>query len=451
MLETSQRRTGAAASPWCFDGSAAGPSCNTCSRYAQGAWVQTEKPPLYRLTSSLLAVRAGVSISNRSTHHYGNCADQHERRHGGRSSIPEREWRPTGCRLEQFERERACATLRSVGRSLLIVGDSTTGQLFLSISMMLGATLGRNRDKKSVLNDVTASACNDTVRISFVRRDLLLFAMHQHEIGQVRRCNPRFRELIGTSLYPRRASIADAVVLSTGHHHPAVQEQLGRSADAFFTRSLNHTLQSIARLRAARGKPPASLVVLGATLPVPHCTRYSQPIDLAEYLAADAGERRVRYGNSWRRITRLNWVASTLARAAGASYLAVDELSARRPDAAMAQAAAAAEPTSEAAKRVPDCLHYCQPGPTDAWSNLLLNLLASWQRGGLRLPAAAGDGFFGVEADKWVSMRGAGLHLERSSQRSADKAPSLTKEWWWPFGNCSRTREKRATELIRAM
>ena len=54
---------------------------------------------------------------------------------------------------------------------------------------------------------------------------------------------------------------------------------------------------------------------------------------------------------------------------------------------------------------------------------------------------------FGVEADKWVSMRGAGLHLERSSQRSADKAPSLTKEWWWPFGNCSRTREKRATEL----
>ena len=100
----------------------------------------------------------------------------------GRSSIPEREWRPTGCRLEQFERERACATLRSVGRSLLIVGDSTTGQLFLSISMMLGATLGRNRDMKSVLNDVTASACNDTVRISFVRRDLLLFAMHHHEI-----------------------------------------------------------------------------------------------------------------------------------------------------------------------------------------------------------------------------------------------------------------------------
>ena len=26
---------------------------------------------------------------------------------------------------------------------------------------------------------------------------------------------------------------------------------------------------------------------------------------------------------------------------------------------------------------------------------------------------------------------------------------ALTKEWWWPFGNCSRT--KRATELIRAM
>jgi len=436
--------SGSVGQGWCFDGSAAGPGCNTCARYANGAWVPTAVPPLYRLTSALLE-RAGINIGNGSLHYYGLCADQHERRHGVRSFLPQHEWRPA-CEYQQFDRVRACATLRAVGRSILIVGDSTTGQLFLSLVMMLGATLGRNRNVKHVLNDVTASACGDTVRLNFVRRDLLIFSSHLQDNTAARRCN---RAIIATSTFLRRAAMADVVILSTGHHFPSFQDGAVPSIPdrAFFTQNVNHTIQSIAQMRAARGLPSGSLVVVGATLPVPHCTRFSQPIELAEYIAADSDQVATRWGSSWRQIKRLNWIARIIARAVGGSYLEVDEMSARRPDAAMAQAAATVQSRSLVTE---DCLHYCQPGPTDAHANLVINLLASWQRAVVAAGAAGGKsiintGFFGVEADEWVSVRGAGWTLE---QPTTLKMPLLSTQWWWPFHNCSQ-RHRTTSAVVR--
>jgi len=467
----------------CFDGSATGPGCNSCNQYAKGSWVAVDTPPAYQLPSAMIRDRAGIMIDNSSTHHYGRCAERHQKRHG--TTPQQYEWRPANCALQPFEAERACDTLRAVGKSFLLVGDSTTGQVFLSLVSLLGGRMGRNQFLKRILNDVTASACGDTVRLSFVRSDVLLFSRHMHEFRVLRGCHHRHNNLVAGS-FQQRAAMADVVLLSTGHHYPVFFETVvrGVARDAFFTRNLNHTLLSVARLRAERGHAAASLVVLGATLPVPHCTLYHEPIPLGEYLAADAAALPTpRWAGSWRQISRINWVAKALTEAAGGSFLAVDEISARRPDAAMAHIWSEASSRRAASGRagrastalneaVEDCLHYCQPGPPDTWSNLLLNLLASWREGGNGSAASVGDGargggggggrrlgrrgrapfraeveggrgsgFFSISSTEWLKTRGAAAHLEHGAGCSPSCVPDqalLIDQWWWPFGNCTK-------------
>jgi hypothetical protein len=59
---------------------------------------------------------------------------------------------------------------------LLFVGDSTAAQLFLAFCMLLGAKLGRNSIPTATIYRLSASACNDRVRLSFVRNDALLWS-----------------------------------------------------------------------------------------------------------------------------------------------------------------------------------------------------------------------------------------------------------------------------------
>ena len=151
----------------------------TVRRYADGHWVPGRPRP-YRLPVSLWG-ELGVNINGRSAQHYGRCDDV----------APDRtlyDWRPQHCELRAFEPPAACEALR--GRQLVFVGDSTLLQLFLSFVLLLRGALGRNVRKTSTVQDVTASACNDTVRLAFARSDLLLWTHSSRDVAAARRCDP---------------------------------------------------------------------------------------------------------------------------------------------------------------------------------------------------------------------------------------------------------------------
>ena len=306
----------------CFDSTDGGRGCNTCSLHLRGRWTASAAGAPYRLTSRQLFDQAGIKISNVSKHYYGRCADREEA--GVRRRRALLEWTPSDCSLLPFDSSEACATFRAVGPSILLVGDSTTGQLFTSLVALLGGTYGRNALHKSVMSDITASMCDDTVRMAFVRSDLLIWSRHAHEFNLLRKCGAN-QHLIGvaggtTGVFTRRATEhADVVILGTGHHvTPSIHKVSGSdAANAFFASNLNHTLSQIIGLRRANGvrRPASSVVFVGASLPVPHCSRYSEPISLGEYLRADAELATVtpaQYALSWREVTRLNWVARTV-------------------------------------------------------------------------------------------------------------------------------------------
>ena len=131
----------------------------------------------------------------------------------------------------------------------------------------------------------------------------------------------------------------------------------------------------------------------------------------------------------------------------GASYIATDELSAHRPDAAMAHVSDKIGAADE------DCLHSCMPGPVDTWSRLLYNLMRSWRdaadAGAAAEPPAArgGRGFFSMPRDTWLGSRGASTALEQCHGRRGPGAcveASVAKMWWWPFANCSKAARLRS-------
>ena len=83
------------------------------------------------------------------------------------------------------------------------MGDSTVSQLFLSLALQLGGSEAEafgpraqappvrpaaktTRPEVTVLIDTKASACDDTVRINFVRNDLLALSNSGHEYNLVR-------------------------------------------------------------------------------------------------------------------------------------------------------------------------------------------------------------------------------------------------------------------------
>lgn len=418
--------------PACFDGSDSGFGCNSCSRHAQGTWEATTGDAPYRLTAALLGKQgAGISIDNNSAHHHGACADR------GKHASGRYAWRPSMCTIWPFERERACQALRTAGPSILLVGDSTMAQLFLSLVMLLGGQLGRNVQIRHVLTELTASACSDTVRLNFVRSDLLLYAPSKLELRQLAQCDASsFSHPFFT-----RAARADVVVVSTGPHWVSTvmrrRLHLSPVGYATFARAVNHSLRSIAHGRAERGFAPSSLVVVDSTHPVPNCQKYSSPVDQLELVAAYASRNRTVHADGWEMSSHMNWQLRALATAVGSSTLRVGALSALRPDAAMAHGSR--RRTAEV-----DCLHFCMPGPTDAFAGLLLNLLGSWAPPPNR--PAGSSLFFSVPAADWLSKRGAGEVIENDPAYKRDDGAlppprqSLSGQWWWPFAGCGRSR-----------
>lgn len=242
------------------------------------------------------------------------------------------EWMPRHCTLQPFARDAVCTLLR--GRGMLFVGDSTVRDVFQSFVMLLGGRFGRQHFGK----DVTASACDDELRLNYVRNDLVLYSSDRQDQQMVYACSPS----VITQCFVRRAASADIVILGVGQHFSStfshVQKWTGRrpppgqSAADFFVRSFNHTIASIAASRTATAR--GAIVVLGASMPVPGCSRFESPISLDAAMAAYAHpDAQHSYASLWEQNHLFNQAARWLAQAHGVGFVDVAAPSLQRPDA----------------------------------------------------------------------------------------------------------------------
>jgi len=274
----------------CFSGT-------TAADYTDGSWVPTIRPGRYRITPRLWE-DLGTAIKSTTPQHYGRCD----------RAMPNRtlfEWQPHRCSLDRFDEQSACEALR--GRSLLMVGDSTVFQLFLSFALLIGARLGKNIKRASTVSEITASACGDTTRMAFVRNDLLLYSSSGGDFASAKRCDG-FMSI--NAFVVRAARDADVLILGVGHHFPgsldmalAYHRAPSRIAQlrhhAFLPHSLNHTLSYLLASRAQYGHGSSSVLLVGTSTPVAGCSRFTKPITLAEYATANYEHRRTIDSPMW--------------------------------------------------------------------------------------------------------------------------------------------------------
>ena len=128
--------------------------CGTCNLHTTGWWAPRVEQAPYRLNHSLWATLGLSGPSTSSSSHYGLCDDVAERSAHARQLY---EWQADACVLRPFSREAACEVLS--GKQVVVAGDSTAGQLFLSLVLLLGGSFGRNSRHTSAISDLTASAC----------------------------------------------------------------------------------------------------------------------------------------------------------------------------------------------------------------------------------------------------------------------------------------------------
>ena len=449
--------------------------------YSEGRWVPSEAAHPYRISPKFWSA-IGSKMHGELPQHYGHCDDPASKR-APPPSPPRKlfDWVPSTCSLQPLDASGACGVLG--GKQIVVVGDSTVFQFFLSFVLMLGGRFGRDVKHGFVVADLTASACGGTTRINFIRSDLLLWTQSIADYHAVQRCDGF------TILHPfvqRASRDADIVLLGVGHHFPRslmLAEKYSRwdgslvakkARVGFFARNLNHTLTSLLARRAAWGHAdPATVVVLGTSTPVRGCAQYTAPLPLGEAVSAIAaapsaqpvvdGARAQAAVSTvelrWAQYPRYNELARWMATAQGASFLDVAAPSAMRPDGAMGRFWPAGD------RRQLDCVHYCLPGVVDTWSTLLYNLLGSprLQRA-LRATASASAAdsdagahrraartsrrrFLDANATLWHTERGYAERFEACKGGGARGGgacePSLQLQPWWPF-YCWEGRDRPA-------
>ena len=470
--------------PGCFAGKA---------RYAEGRWLPTSREAPYRLEHSLWKQMNVRGMPGNSNHHWGLCTDVALGPSGpdavygptkllGRARNVARqryEWVPSRCSLVRFDRRKACRVLD--GKQVLVAGDSATAQFFLSLMLQLGGprALGHNRRGGSaVLKDLTASACEDAVRLNFVRNDLLTWTSQVDELRELGKQCTSGRALLQP--FAGRVRDADILILGTGHHYPHVPPHDGKeSRDSVFLQSLNYTLSNVLRVRAEAGHAPQSVVLLGAPIPVAGCSRFSVPISPAQAFAANSSLNK--WSDHWQQSSRFSQLTQRVAAERGVNFIDVAPLSIQRPDDTLARwcrlsgldcykreeqlrkqllkdakqqrKTGQVEPlgTQREARRsvreasfqiVPDadyleedCLHTCLPGPVDEYVRLLYNLLRS-RTFGARSPSTFNTSaigqldrrrFFAKNLSSWLYTQGA-ENLEPCADASNQRCAFLSAE-----------------------
>ena len=430
------------------------------AQYGAGKWAESADPKPYRIHKSFWP-RIGSKVHAELAQHYGKCDDV----------APDRKlytWAPRHCKLLPFEIPSVCSVLR--GKQIVVVGDSTVFQTFLSLVHLLRGEFGKDVKHGYVTADLTASACNDATRLVFIRSDLLLWTHSISDYHAVQRCDGF------TILHPfvmRASRDADVVLLGVGHHHPRAlmlaekwatvggNEAARKARVGFFGRNLNHTLVSLLARRASWGhRDPASVVLLGTSTPVRGCARFKRPLSELEAIevaagGGDGGGNVTTNELRWQQYPLFNQVARSLAVATGASFLDVTGPSALRPDGAMGGYWLKGNPRlNPKGNSQLDCVHYCLPGVVDTWNVLLYNLLSAprLQRALAQTPAGgraagqrgSGRRFFAANASEWLREKGYAERFEKctfgghGAQRCEARMQQLP---WWAF-TCIEPRER---------
>lgn len=287
-----------------------------------------------------------------------------------------------------------------------------------------------------------------TVRLNFVRNDVFSFTSDNTDNTDI------YHSLRALILMPFtvRATEADLVVLGIGQHFPLMAAALLARASPMPLAALdaatleishafvNHSLASLTRARASIGKPAGSVVLVGSSVAVPNCSLHDVPADGEDAgavgYAADPQEDagRYRYLHSWRLNAQLNSISAHVASELGMPYLSLSRPSLQRADAAH----------GNETEGIEDCVHYCTPGPVDAWATLLYNLL-QWREPVWQRRAAAGAQVFGkIDARSWVANKSVAARLELPCRPGGSLAGSdlrcgqaLHDLDWWPYA-CGR-------------
>ncbi len=186
------------------------------------------------------------ALNYRSTNESTNLDNYHRRIRAGRRAPLDLVWSPLRCRFKHTLRPpktRPADALSDVCAaipghvSIVVVGDSVTSQLFLSLAYLLGAHLGLNGHSTELatgaITDLTAAACGGRVRLNFVRSDLLLWSNTGWEHNRVKACE---RGYVGNS-FLQRAKLASVVVLHLGHHAASTVDLAQKAQDAAVARA----------------------------------------------------------------------------------------------------------------------------------------------------------------------------------------------------------------------
>ena len=344
-------------------------------------------------------------------------------------------WEPLRCTLQEYGREEACRLLHA--SSVSFVGDSTMNQLREAVSDLLQARYA------STMKRVVGSACDDTVRLSYTRNDLLLWSHDYYRDADISRgCTS------GTHLlrcWTRGATNATVVVLGVGQHFPGsfrkfpgqVQQQQQLAA-AFAVNSLNHTLAALMAARRGHG----TVVVLGASLAVPGCEHHSEPltsanVGLAKYASP---ANRTAWASSWWEQHHVNEAAKLAASAWGAEFLDVAAPSLQAAWGAMGDE----HPTSI------DCVHYCpESGVVGAWAQLLFNLLQAKGEGPSTEPTPFYPSLRDFLAGRNVEDEVSDCCMHGACHASPRGADCLSAQPWWPFGCASDPNVSRCDRGCR--
>lgn len=346
---------------------------NACLAHGRGGWqpLLTELTELYLLPPEL-------QLGREDRHWWGAC--DHDLRRENRTQMrPElkHEWIPEGegCSALRKGRERlpeiaqlACAfCTRRAGQSVLFVGDSVQGEMFLAFASILGVrsihvnagnTACREvapRGSGKTELDVTVELCGGSsaapVRARFIRNEMVVLDEASNERMR-HKDHPRVGPAMMLCDWRSAASAADLLVLNRGYH--ALHGNI-----TAHSMQLNATFSALDTIMG-RDALADRVIYRGTHASFHDCgrIRHDPIISLPweKILNTLNGPWNAQY--NWREIQPRELNARKVLDAWGVPYLDTFMSTAYRPFGGRMSRS--------------NCNHFCLPGPVDDWVRLLL-------------------------------------------------------------------------------
>ena len=224
----------------------------------------------------------------------------------------------------------------------------------------------RPRNKAPQTVDVEAALCDKRapVTVRFLRNEYVLWDATSNRNG--RRAGLHGAMLCDWADQARRTDVA-AVVLNRGHHY---------APDDAFASEVNRTMSKLGASFRQSGRDVRNLVWLSTFASLPGCATLPDPLPAARadgILRAMTGPYVNQY--HWGVKERQNSIARRAVDSVGGSYIEAFPATRVRPGGR--RGILDRERNALRNRTVEDCVHWCLPGPLDAFSRLILAYLIS--------------------------------------------------------------------------